>query len=246
MGILGRPGASKRASSWGRPDDPETWAKLDEMVFDRTFRFGEQHWPASVHVLCGRRRPFHPRCTDAVPRPAGQKGVLCQGLRRRRPALYRPAQKAKDYRGQGSGWYLLAVPAGRRFWKGDHHGQPQSADARPQILPLSPADDYGSAYFKGLLSETKVYDPNKRHPWAWKKIPGHERNEPLDCRNYALAAFKVLPVNLDAIDHSLKLASGKAVPQPVATPAAAVPRPAAKKRRGTNRFLTIGDEYGQS
>ena len=50
-------------------------------------------------------------------------------------------------------------------------------------------DDYGSAYFAGLLSETKVYDPNKKQPWSWKKIPGHERNEPLDCRNYALAAF---------------------------------------------------------
>ena len=75
-------------------------------------------------------------------------------------------------------------------------------------------DDYGSAYFAGLLSETKVYDPNKKQPWSWKKIPGHERNEALDCRNYALAAFKALPKNLDEIDRQLKAASGARIPAP--------------------------------
>ena len=75
-------------------------------------------------------------------------------------------------------------------------------------------DDYGSGYFTGLLSEVKVYDPNKKQPWQWKKIPGHERNEALDCRNYALAAFKALPKNLDEIDRRLKEAGGKRAPHP--------------------------------
>lgn len=65
-------------------------------------------------------------------------------------------------------------------------------------------DDYGPGYFTGLLSEHLVYDPEKKQPWSWKKIPGHERNEALDCRNYAMAAFKVLPLNLDAADKRLK------------------------------------------
>ena len=90
-------------------------------------------------------------------------------------------------------------------------------------------DDYGSAYFAGLLSETKVYDPNKKQPWSWKKIPGHERNEPLDCRNYALAAFKALPKNLDEIDRQIKAASGVRVPAP---PSANITPP---KRRPAQR-----------
>ena len=90
-------------------------------------------------------------------------------------------------------------------------------------------DDYGSAYFAGLLSETKVYDPNKKQPWSWKKIPGHERNEPLDCRNYALAAFKALPKNLDEIDRQIKAASGVRVPAP---PSANITPP---KRRTAQR-----------
>ena len=56
---------------------------------------------------------------------------------------------------------------------------------------------------------------------VWEKIPGHERNEALDCRNYALAAFKALPVDLDAIDRRLKAARGEGAPAPVVTPQAA-------------------------
>lgn len=95
-------------------------------------------------------------------------------------------------------------------------------------------DDYGSAFFTGLLSEVKVYDPNKKNPWSWKKIPGHERNEALDCRNYALAAFKSLPNNLDAIDRRLKArraGGGFAIARPA-------PRRTVKKKQssGIDRY----------
>ena len=63
-----------------------------------------------------------------------------------------------------------------------------------------------------------MHDESKKHPWVWKKIPGHDRNEALDCRNYALAAFQVLPKDLDAIDRQLKVLRGKASPEVVATP----------------------------
>lgn len=107
----------------------------------------------------------------------------------------------------------------------------------PKYCHFPRRDDYGSAYFKGLLSETKVYDPNKRHPWGWKKIPGHERNEPLDCRNYALAAFKALPVNLDAIDRKLKAARGESTAA-VATPALHPQnkQPERRPRTGVQRY----------
>ncbi len=38
----------------------------------------------------------------------------------------------------------------------------------------------------------------------WVKMPGHERNEPLDCRNYANAAFRVLHPNLDYLKQKLE------------------------------------------
>ena len=78
-------------------------------------------------------------------------------------------------------------------------------------------DDYGSAYFAGLLSEHLVYKKERKQPWIWEKIPGHERNEALDCRNYAMAAFKALPTNLDETDRRLKVARKQAPANPVAT-----------------------------
>lgn len=78
----------------------------------------------------------------------------------------------------------------------------------PKYCHFPERDDYGERYFTGLLSETKVYDPKKKNPWAWKKIPGHERNEALDCRNYALAAFSALPKNLDEVARQIRLAAG--------------------------------------
>ena len=40
-------------------------------------------------------------------------------------------------------------------------------------------------------------------PWQWEKIPGHERNEALDCRNYANAAAVLLKPDYEAIEARL-------------------------------------------
>lgn len=97
-------------------------------------------------------------------------------------------------------------------------------------------DDYGAGYFAGLLSEHLVYDEKStRHSWKWEKIPGHERNEALDCRNYANAAFKALPKDMDAIHRRLqaareRLAKGSAPGEISAAPTAApAPRSRVKK-----------------
>ena len=36
------------------------------------------------------------------------------------------------------------------------------------------------------------------------KLPGHERNEALDCRNYANGAYRVLKPNLEDLASKLK------------------------------------------
>ena len=79
--------------------------------------------------------------------------------------------------------------------------------------------------------------------WVWKKLPGHERNEALDCRNYAMAAFKVLPKNLDEIDRRLKAARGKAPPAGVATPPATAAAPRAKAKKVRSRQNTNYDDW---
>ena len=213
----------------GRPDDDATWNKLDEVVFDRVMRFENGvglrvsmsfvdeggHFTQSVRAQCNARISKKVFCIKGMP---GQD----------KPYIS-PPKKQKIFVNQiavGTCWqYQLGVDSGKEIIMDNLRVQTPGQ----KYCHFPKRDDYGSAYFAGLLSETKVYDPNKKQPWSWKKIPGHERNEPLDCRNYALAAFKALPKNLDEIDRQIKAASGVRVPAP---PSANITPP---KRRTAQR-----------
>ena len=45
---------------------------------------------------------------------------------------------------------------------------------------------------------------DERDRWAWEKLPGHNRNEALDCRDYANAGLKIINPDMDAIERRLQ------------------------------------------
>ena len=228
-GFFGETWGIEKGIVMGRPDDDATWNKLDEVVFDRVMRFENGvglrvsmsfvdeggHFTQSVRAQCNARISKKVFCIKGMP---GQD----------KPYIS-PPKKQKIFVNQivvGTCWqYQLGVDSGKEIIMDNLRVQTPGQ----KYCHFPKRDDYGSTYFAGLLSETKVYDPNKKQPWSWKKIPGHERNEPLDCRNYALAAFKALPKNLDEIDRQIKAASGVRVPAP---PSANITPP---KRRPAQR-----------
>lgn len=215
----------------GRPDDDETWAKLDEVLFNRVFRFADGlglpvsltfvdqggHFSGEVRLAC------HDRIRKKVFAIMGSKN---------HDAPYTKPPKEQKIMIQeqyiGTCWmYEIGVDAGKQRIMDNLRVQTPG----PNYCHFPRRDDYGSSYFAGLLSERLEYDASKKQPWVWKKIPGHERNEALDCRNYAMAAFKALPKDLDAIDRQLKAMRGQRPPSAAATPPAApaARRPKAKK-----------------
>lgn len=227
-GHFGETWGIRKAVIMGRPDDDETWAALDD-VLDHVFRFESDvglrlsmsfmdeggHFTMEVRQRCAARL---------------SKKLFCiKGMAGQDTPYTAPPKKMKimiHNRAVGTAWqYQIGVDAGKEIIMDNLRVQSPG----PKYCHFPKRDDYGGGYFKGLLSETKVYDPNKRKPWVWKKIPGHERNEALDCRNYALAAFKALPANLDEIDRRLKAMKQ----QPTAPPPSRDirPRPARKKPR---------------
>lgn len=216
----------------GRPDDDSTWNKLDEIVFDRVLRFQNGvglrvsmsfvdeggHFTQDVRLQCRAR--------------IGKKVFCIKGMPGQDKPYTAPPKKQKIIVRQiavGTCWqYQIGVDSGKEIIMDNLRVQTPGA----KYCHFPKRDDYGSAYFAGLLSETKVYDPNKKQPWSWKKIPGHERNEPLDCRNYANAAFRALPKNLDEIDRQLKAAAGQRTPAPPSTGIAPPKhRPTARSKR---------------
>ena len=126
--------------------------------------------------------------------------------------------------------YQLGVDAGKQIIMDDLKVQ----EPGPRYCHFPRRDDYGLGYFNGLLSEHLIYKEGHRNPWQWDKISGHERNEPLDCRNYAIAAYKVLPKDLDAIDRALKRLRGKA-PEAPAAPVINIQQPVSRPQPSPGR-----------
>lgn len=206
----------------GRPDDTNTWTKLDEVVFNRVFRFEDGlglrcsmsfvdeggHFTQDVRLQCRAR--------------ISRKVFCIKGMSGPDKPYTAPPKKMKVVVNKvaiGTCWqYQLGVDSGKQIIMDDLKVKKPGS----KFCHFPKRDDYGPGFFAGLLSERLVYDPAKKQPWIWQKIPGHERNEALDCRNYAIAAFKALPANLDEIDRGLKALRGKADPTGVATP---VPKP---------------------
>jgi len=220
----------------GSPDDPATWSSLDMMVFDRVFRFKDglglkvsRSFVDEGGHFTGQVRRY---CRDRI-----RKKVFCiKGVFGPDRPITAPPKKMKIIVGNrylGTCWqYQLGVDSGKQIIMDNLRVETPG----PKYCHFPLRDDYGHAYFHGLLSEHLVPEGKTHQRWVWEKIPGHERNEPLDCRNYALAAFRVLPVDLDAKDRQLKKARGKAV-EPLAEPNPVPPEPKQKRRRsGMDRY----------
>ena len=187
----------------GKPSDESTWQQLDE-VLDHVYRFSDGvgmriaaafqdeggHYTQEVRIHCRARASKNLYAIKGMP---GQD----------RPFMSPPKQQKIIINGQhyGSCWvYPIGVDAGKQMIMDSIRVE----TAGPGYAHFPRRDDYGYAFFQGLLSERLVYRETQKHPWVWEKIPGHERNERLDCRNYALAALRTVMQNLDAKENQIR------------------------------------------
>ena len=220
----------------GRPDDPETWKKLDGVI-DHVYKFKDGlglkisltfideggHFTQEVREQCANRIGKHVFCIKGM--PGGDKPYTSP------PKQMKIIKDTPTGRKMvGSCWqYQIGVDAGKQIIMDNL--KVESPGMKYCHFPRN--DEYGPQYFNGLLSEHLIYDVKKRQPWQWVKIPGHERNEVLDITNYANAAFRSLSVNLDQLDRALKLKRGQKVAEPAAVTTTTTVRrkPPARRRR---------------
>lgn len=239
-GHFGESWGIEKGVVFGRPDDEAVWRQLDELVFDRVLSFSDGirlavsmkfvdeggHFTQEVRTQCQKRIGKKVFCVKGMPGPD-------------KPYTDAPKRQkiVVNQRIIGYCWqYQIGVDAGKQVIMDNLRVQTPG----PRFCHFPRRDDYGGAYFHGLLSEHLVYKSNHKQPWQWEKIPGHERNEPLDLRNYANAAFKAMPKDLDAIDRKLKIARGQSV---APEKAIQVPKPVPQKKRKRSRG--IDDYFGE-
>ena len=205
----------------GRPDSPDVWQTLDDVVA-RVYKFRNGrgltisitcvdsggHYTQEVYEACRARQ--HKRVFAIKGR--GGDGI----------PLVNPPTKVpiRDNRKVTCWLYTLGVDAGKATIMSNLKVQ----EPGPKYCHFPLGDrGYDTSYFSGLLSEKLVLKRTRSgNRWTWEKLPGHTRNEALDCRNYALAGLKILNVDMDALERRLK---GQPDPAPKQQ------RPAQTKRR---------------
>lgn len=187
----------------GKPDDDETWERLDRII-DKTWKFKDGkglkisltfvdsggNYTQDVYSQCNRR---------INKRVFAIKGANREGT----PYISVPKQVNildTNKRVIGKAWlYYIGVDSGKE--KIMSKLEVQQPGTKYSHFPLDDERGYDMNFANGLLSERMVFQDKR---WRWVKLPGHNRNEALDCRNYANAAFTALNPNLELIERKLK------------------------------------------
>jgi phage terminase large subunit GpA-like protein len=210
----------------GRPDTAEVWQQLDDVI-DRVYKFRSGrglkvsitcvdsggHYTQEVYAACRARQSK---------RVFAIKGKGGDGI----PFVSPPTKVAiKDNKKITCWLYTLGVDAGKATIMSAL--KVQETGAKYCHFPRGEDQGYDLNFFNGLLSEKLVMKQTRTgNRWTWEKLPGHARNEALDCRNYALAGLKIIDPDMDAVERRLK-----GLPDP-----APQPRTAPTKKRRQNSY----------
>lgn len=190
-----------------KPEIESVWTRLDG-ILDKEWRFADGkklkisvtfvdsggHYAQDVYEQCNKRLD---KRVFAI-KGRGNENIPYTGPPKRVDIIKPDDTGEKQVIGKA--WlYSIGVDAGKaRIMSAIKVQEP---GARYCHFPLQEEKGYDLNFFNGLMSEKMVYSNGK---WKWEKLTGHKRNEALDCRNYANAAFRALKPNLDSIFQKLK------------------------------------------
>lgn len=199
-------GWDKDEQSWGiergvipgRADSPGVWEEVDDLL-DRewkmangmamrilaTFMDSGGHFTEEVYKQCAKR---------------GSRRIWpIKGEGGESPVYVRPMKRANLPKGAAG--FIIAVDGGKEVIM--NNTGIEEPGARYMHFPLEYQRGYDIEFFHGLISEKQVIHRKKgQSVIVWEKI--YERNEPLDCRNYARAAYKYFNWKFDKIEKMLR------------------------------------------
>ena len=189
----------------GKPDTDDAWQQLDDVI-GHVYRFKDNKRGLRISITCvdsggHYTQEVYTRCRARKnQRVFAIKGKGGDGI----PFVTPPSKVAiKDNKRITCWLYTFGVDAGKEAIMSNI--KVQEPGAKYCHFPRGESYGYDSYYFNGLLSEKLELTQTKRgNRWAWVKIPGHERNEALDCRNYALGGFRILNPDMEAVERRLR------------------------------------------
>lgn len=187
---------------YGRPDDDAVWQRLDSII-NHVYKFRDGRG-LRVSMTCVdsgghyTQEVYERTRARQMMRVFAVKGKGGESV----PYTSVPTQVAIRNKRQKAWLYTIGVDAGK--------AQIMSAlkvqEVGPKYchFPNRQSCGYDEAFFSGLLSERLVLSKSRTSSkWQWEKLPGHERNEALDCRNYALAALQIVNPDFDRLEREI-------------------------------------------
>lgn len=196
----------KKGIILGDPDQLDVWNRLDDVI-DHEFRRTDD---INLKISCTcvdsgghKTQSVYKRCRERQSKSVfAIKGYGGEGV----PYVSLPSKinimSANGKKTSVCWLFKIGVDSGKESIMSAL--KVEEPGARYCHFPRREECGYDDRFFNGLLSEKlELVQTKTGNRWAWVKIPGHERNEPLDCRNYAMAAFKIKDPDLDAIEKRL-------------------------------------------
>ena len=198
-------GWSREEESWGisrgiipgRPDSPAVWEEIDNLL-DREWRMKNGmkmrilatfvdsggHFTQEVYKECAKREG---KRVWAVKGDGGEGKPYVRQMK----TSARNADSAK---------LMIGVDSGKAAIM--HATTVEEVGPRYMHFPVDYRCGYDMEYFRGLCSEKMVIRRVRGQSVAsWEKT--YERNEPLDCRNYARAAFRFFHWDFNKLEKML-------------------------------------------
>ena len=236
-GHYGETWGIKKGIIMGDPNYDEPWERLDEVV-SHVYKFRNGRG-LTVSMTCVDSGGHKTQSVYMQTRARLQRRIFAiKGQGGDGIPYTKPPSKVKIVVGGktvGQTWlYSIGVDAGKAAIMAALKVQ----EAGPKYCHFPRDNDrgYDLTFFSGLLSEKLVMKTERgRTRWAWEKLKGHERNEALDCRNYALAAFRILDPDLDAVERRLR-----GLDSPGKQPEAQQPKP---RRSKVKRSKMLSDDW---
>lgn len=187
----------------GRADAPGVWEEIDNLLNREwklkngmkmrilaTFIDSGGHFTSEVYEECARRQT---RRVWAIKGEPGEGKQYCRVMKK---------SSGRD----NSVKFMLGVDQGKEGIM--YEAGIDKPGPHYMHFPMDFRAGYNMEFFKGLISERMVmHRRSGRSTIAWEKI--HERNEPLDCRNYARAAYRYFNWHFDELE---QIITGKKQP----------------------------------
>ena len=188
----------------GRPDTPEVWQRLDDVV-DHVYKFKNGRG-LKISITCvDSGGHFTQEVYEACRARAGKRVFAIKGKGGDGIPFVSPPSKVpiRDNKRITCWLYTIGVDAGKATIMANLKVQ----EPGPKYCHFNrhPDAGYDLNFFNGLLSEKLVLTHTRRGDrWAWEKLPVHNHNESLDSRDYANAGLKIINPDMDAIERRLQ------------------------------------------